>query len=141
MLQNLIILTLLVWLLHSTFSIAKNLRAAAKIGLPVAISPIDPINPVWILCQKYLIPLLKVLPFRLGQWTRYNHRGWLFYDKFRMHADLGDAWLHVTPGSLTLYVGNATACQEAFARKDDFTRPTHLYRGRRPELKHSYRFW
>ena len=128
-LQRLIIILFLTFAFHTLLSFARHLRAARKTGLSIAISPIDPLNPIWVLFQRFLLPIVRILPFGIGAWTRYNRRGWLFYDKFRMHADLGDAWLHVTPGTLTLYLGNASACQEVYARKDDFTRPTHILRG------------
>lgn len=45
-----------------------------------------------------------------------------------MHVELGDAWLHVTPLTRTLYLSDAVTCQEVYKRKEDFPKPTHLFR-------------
>ena len=105
-----------------------NLSYARKSKLPIVISPIDAVNPVWILSQDFLLPLINRLPSLLRAWTRYNHRGWLFKDKYRMHAELGEAWIHVTPGTRTVYLADVTACQEVYSRKSDFTKPVDMFR-------------
>ncbi|KAL8730187.1 MAG: hypothetical protein Q9166_004270 [cf. Caloplaca sp. 2 TL-2023] len=45
-----------------------------------------------------------------------------------MHFELGDAWLHLTPFTTTLYLADAVAAQVVYKRKDDFQKPTHLFR-------------
>ena len=121
-----------VFLLGSTLvfiaACARNTRLAKKSRLPLVFSPVDAVNPVWILTQSLLLPLIRKLPWSLGSWTRYNQRGWLFRDKYRMHAELGDAWMHVTPLNKTVYIADATACQQVYTRKDDFVKPTHMFR-------------
>lgn len=119
---------LLVSVLRIYASISSNSRLSSKSRLPIVYSPIGAVNPVWILIQPYLLPLIKCLPWGLGAWSRYNHRGWLFRDKYKMHLELGDAWLHVTPFTRTLYLADALACQEVYGRKDDFQKPMHLFR-------------
>lgn len=109
-------------------SVSSNVRLARKSKLPIVLSPIDAVNPFWVLAQPLLLPLINSLPWGLGRWTRYNHRGWLFHDKFGMHVELGDAWMHLTPFTRTLYLADTAACQEVYKRKDDFQKPTHLFR-------------
>ncbi|KAI9836332.1 MAG: hypothetical protein M1837_003399 [Sclerophora amabilis] len=78
--------------------------------------------------QRLFLPLLQRLPFGLGSFTRYNVLGWLFNDKYRMHVDFGDAWVHVSPGENALYVANAEAVEEIFLRRKDFPKPSHMYK-------------
>lgn len=107
---------------------ALNVRQAKRSRLPLVFSPVDAINPLWILTQPLLLPLLRRLPWFLGSWTRYNQRGWLFRDKYKMHTELGDAWMHVTPLNKTVYIADAAACQQVYTRKNDFVKPTHMFR-------------
>ena len=107
---------------------AVNIRLAKRSRLPLVFSPVDAVNPLWILIQPLLLPLIRRLPSFLRSWTRYNQRGWLFRDKYKMHGELGGAWMHVTPFNKTVYIADAAACQQVYMRKDDFIKPTHIFR-------------
>lgn len=84
-------------------------------------------NPLWVISQKLFLSLIKNLPFGLGSFSRYNVRGWVYYDKYKMHAELGDAWLNVTPGENMLYIADPDAAIDVFSRRKDFVKPLRLY--------------
>lgn len=113
--------------MYSWISLAINRKRASKMNLRVVMSPVDNINTLWIATQKFLIPLIKRLPFGLGSFLRYNHRGWQYRDQDHMHQDLGDAWVHTTPVQNQLYVANAEVAQEIFSRRRDFVKPIYFY--------------
>jgi hypothetical protein len=67
-------LALLSW---PCIKLAKNYIKARKIGLPVLITPISFFNFLWLLGNHRLAPLLKALPFRLGNFV--DHSGFSWY--------------------------------------------------------------
>lgn len=121
-----LILPLLV-LLQDVIRFVTNRNNALKTGLPFVMSPVDPMHPLWVISQKLFLPLLKRLPFGLGRFTRYNMRGWVYDDKYKMHAELGDAWINVTPGENMLFIADPDAAIDIFSRRKDFVKPLRLY--------------
>lgn len=113
-------------LVSSIISFLTNLRNAKKTGLPIVISPIDHLNPLWVAFQKPLGPLLAKLPFGLGNWIRYNKLSWFFDDKYRMHEEHGKVFLHVTPGMNELHSIDPETNAQIFARRKDFEKPEKI---------------
>lgn len=81
-------------------TIASNYRAARKTGLPIVVSPVSPRNPIWLLTQKYLAPIIYQAPFGTGSWAQFTRRGWLWKDHEKMHQKLGKVWVQVSPRGL-----------------------------------------
>ena len=108
-------------------SFLSNLKIARRTGLPIVISPVFIFNPLWVLFHKNLISLLKSLPWGLGNFTRYNKLGWTYDDKYRIHEELGDAFIVVNPSQNDLYVAEAGAIDAITARRKDFTKPAAMY--------------
>jgi hypothetical protein len=117
----------LVWLLRSIYSLNLNRQSAKRTNLPILLSPFDPIDPLWMLVQKVIIPICPYLPFGLGAFIRYNRLGWCYHDKFKMHSELGDAFMHVNPAKNQLFLANPEAIEDVFLRRKDFQKPVHLY--------------
>lgn len=117
----------IVWLLRSIYSFNFNRRSARRTKLPLLSSPFNPVDPLWLLLQKAIIPLCPYLPFGLGAFTRYNRMGWCYHDKFRLHSELGDAFMHVNPAKNQLFIANPEAIEDVFLRRKDFQKPVHMY--------------
>jgi hypothetical protein len=124
----LLLLTLVAWSLYLASCLARNYYQARKIGIPMVILPVDPVNPLWMSIDTLFIPFFKRIPFGSGTFTRFNWRGWEIKDRFRAHLELGDAFIFVTPGKNLLQVCNAEALADIFQRRDDFVRPTEMLR-------------
>ena len=92
------VVSAMAWVLYSWYCLFINYLAARKIGVPIAIIPINHENPLWIIVDKILNPLFERLPFGSGNFTTYNWRGWEFQDKKKSHLELGDVFAVVTPG-------------------------------------------
>lgn len=116
------------WLVYSTIALANNVRRARKMGVPLIVVPVSPMNILWIVAEPLVFRILDSLPFRLGSFSRYGRRGWHFSDKAASHIELGDAWALVTPRETFLQICNPDAINEVFARRQDFQRPVQLYR-------------
>lgn len=110
----------------SVLSFLTNLRNAQKTGLPIVISPVDHMNPVWVVLQKPLSGLLASLPFGLGSWVRYNTLSWFFDDKCAMHKEHGKVFIHVTPGMNELHSIDPEANAQILSRRKDFEKPEKI---------------
>lgn len=115
----------LLWHLLCLFS---NYRQARSIGLPIVITPINVMNPIWALSQNRLAPILSHLPFGLGNFVDYSTFGWAFKDKFAMHARLGDAFTIVGPAQNHVIVANAKTVEDITSRRKDFQKSEAMYK-------------
>lgn len=120
---------LVTYLLTSTgLSLASNYAAARKTGLPLVISPISKLNPIWLVLQRRLVPLMRRhLPAALTSWTRHNVLSWFFDDKYLLFSELGSrSWLHVTPRELEFHCADPAVNAQVFGRRADFDKPTDV---------------
>jgi len=120
------ILVILIW---SVGSIISNYNVARKVGLPLVISPVAPLNPLWILLYRTIpsVLLLKYLPFGLGRWARCTVMGWTFQDKHAMHDELGPIFTVVTPAGIELSVADPHVTHTIFSHRKEFIKPAVMY--------------
>ena len=121
-----IIFASLSWTLLSLIS---NYNTARKIALPLVISPVSPLNPLWILTYRAFpsILSLKYLPFGLGTWARCTFLGWTFHDKHALHDELGPVFIVVTPSGNELSVADPQATHTILSRRKEFIKPAVMY--------------
>lgn len=121
-----IILASLTW---TFFSIISNYNTARKIALPVIISPVSPLNPLWILTYRTFpfVLLLEHLPFGLGKWARCTYMGWTFHDKHALHDELGPIFVVVTPSGNEVSVADSQATHTILSRRKEFIKPAVMY--------------
>ncbi|KAF1952258.1 cytochrome P450 [Byssothecium circinans] len=122
---------LLPWLLYIVYSwycLFRNYLIPRKVGLPLRIIPINPENPLWMLVDKrFFIPLFEKLPFGSGSFTRFNWRGWEFADKYRVHEEIGDIFIMVTPGRVWVHLCDPEALAEVLRKDKEFPRPLEIF--------------
>lgn len=94
---------LLAVLILPVVKIGRVYYQAQLIGFPVVVSPIDQSSRFWRLLGNRITPLLKYLPFRLGQFIGFAH---FFHDRYSMHKCLGPIYIIVAPGGITLVQSN-----------------------------------
>jgi hypothetical protein len=109
------------------YCICVNYQKALKIGFPIAVSPVDPFNPIWVVARPYLSPFLSRLPFGLGEFTRYSYIAWAWKDGPSMHARYGDAFTIVTPVENQAFVADAKSCEDILTRRKDFVKKPAVY--------------
>ena len=111
------------------FSLISNYNTARKIALPLVISPVSPLNPLWILTYRAFpfILSLKYLPFGLGTWARCTFMGWTFHDKHALHDELGPVFIVVTPSGNELSVADPQATHTILSRRKEFIKPAVMY--------------
>jgi hypothetical protein len=117
-----------VWIVWSGYYLLHYYRLAATVGVPLRVLPISHGNPFWMLLGRKLIQATwSLLPWKNEiNFFRYNWRGWEIRDRYKSHLEMGDVWMHVTPGENTLYICNPDSVVEIFKRKSDFPRPLQL---------------
>lgn len=121
-----VILAFLSW---TFFSVISTYNTARKIALPVIISPVSPLNPLWILTYRTFpfVLLLKHLPFGLGKWARCTYMGWTFHDKHALHDELGPVFIVVTPSGNEVSVADPQATHTILSRRKEFIKPAVMY--------------
>jgi hypothetical protein len=119
-----VLLLILGTALHSGFALLRNYFAARKIGVPVRIILFDHVNPLWLVCDRAVLSLVKRLPFGLGNtsFTRYNYRGWEVPDRYYSHHEMGDAYILVSSGNIWLYIADPDAVTDLWRRAKEFPR-------------------
>lgn len=111
------------------FSVVSNYNIARKLALPLIISPVSPLNPLWILTYKAfpLVLSLKYLPFGFGTWARCTFMGWTFHDKQALHHELGPCFIVVTPSGNEISVADPSATHNILSRRKEFNKPAVMY--------------
>lgn len=118
---------LLATILWPLFNLIRNYLIARKVGLPILITPLGLLNPFWQLGQNFLSPHLKRLPFKLGSFAEYGSLISLFDDRYRRHAQLGAAYMLVSPTENIIVIADASAADEIM-RSKEFIKPEALYK-------------
>ena len=117
------------WILWTLASLSSNYKAARRIGLPVIVSPVSSLNPLWLISIRTfpILPLLKSLPFGLGKWARCAYPGWNFEDKYELHKELGGAFTLVTPTVNEWWIADPDAAYAILSARKDFIKPALIY--------------
>ena len=110
----------------TAYNIYLNYRRALTIGLPIVITPVDPLNPLWIFARPYLVDFLSHLPFGLGEFAGYSYLGWAWKDQYAMQARYGDAFTIVTSRETQVFVADAKAADEILTRRKAFFKNTAI---------------
>ncbi|ROW02560.1 hypothetical protein VPNG_07862 [Cytospora leucostoma] len=110
--------------LYSGLCLLRNYLTARKIGVPVRIILFDHVNPLWLVCDRKVLSLVRRLPLGLGSnsFTRYNYRGWEVPDRYYSHREMGDAYILVSSRNIWLYVADPGAVADIWRRGKDFPR-------------------
>ncbi|KAI0974683.1 cytochrome P450 [Xylaria arbuscula] len=107
--------------------VIQNYLSARKVGLPIRVIPISHTSPFWMLVDRRVLHVIKQIPFFGNSgFTRYNYRAWELADRYYSHAEMGDAFILVTPGRNWLYVADPEALMDIFRRRTDFPRCLEL---------------
>ena len=120
---------ILVWLGWTFVSLLINYNIARRMGYPIVISPVYPLNILWILVRKAFLddPTSSNLPSWLGKWTRCGHMAWMFEDNFSLHQELGKIFVLVTPSVNQVIIADPEAAYSVMQRRKEFIKPIAMY--------------
>ncbi|KAF2647676.1 cytochrome P450 [Lophiostoma macrostomum CBS 122681] len=108
----------------SAVTLRANLSKARAIGLPILIRYITPTNPLWMAFGSHFVRLARRLGIATENFDRFYLFGWDANERYRMHAELGDAFTLVSPGGNWIYVADPETAQDILRRPRDFGRNT-----------------
>jgi hypothetical protein len=120
LLSLLIFSLVLVSISRQCLNLAKNYIAARQTGLPVLVTPISATNPLWLFGNSYVIPILKCLPFGLGNFINHSGVTWVFPDRYRNHDRYGLVFAVATPGEIEVVLADPATASDVLARRKDF---------------------
>lgn len=112
-------LTFVIW---SAISLNANIRKAHRIGLPILVRYITPSNPLWMVFGSDIVRLSRRLGIATKNFDRFYLFGWDANERYRVHAELGDAFTLVAPGGYWIYVAEPKAVWDILKRPRDFGR-------------------
>ena len=118
------------WFLWTSFSLLRNYQAARKMSLPIILSPLNALNPLWMLTLKSfpgLPRIIQALPLGLGKWARCTYMGWTFHDKYALHDELDLVFMLVTPSGNELWVGDPNTAHHVLSKRKEYHKPTAMY--------------
>ena len=125
---GIILLAIITYVGSGIFGLYRGYQQARRFGLPIIISPVQPLNLIWALSSPIVLPLCqKYLPFGLDHYFNYVSIDWPYKDRYRSHERYGDAFVVVNPRWISLWVSDATAIDEVMSRRKEFTKPTMFY--------------
>lgn len=116
--------------LNVSRSLAANIVAAKKSGIPYVVTPWKRFNIFWLLTGHRLYPYLEKLPKSWTQsWLPYIRSEWEYVAKYEPFETRGaDVLLVCTPGGKHLYVANPGAIVDITTRRLDFPKPLEVYK-------------
>ncbi|KAH8667580.1 cytochrome P450 [Tricladium varicosporioides] len=120
-----IVIALISWQCFKTFN---NYLKARNIGLPIIVTPVEPINAFWALATPILSPICNRLPYRLGDFLHHGNFGWHFRSQNYLLDRYGPAFVVVNPGGIHLNLSDGLAIEELLNRRKDFIKPNSFYR-------------
>jgi cytochrome P450 len=117
----------------SIINLLKNYHTARKIGdLPILITPVSLLSPVWALVWAVagglLQPILLKLPFGLGDWVRYSGHTWFYAHGHDLHQKYGPVFIVVTPSEIEIIIADPNTAHEVTNRRKEFIKEGRMYK-------------
>jgi cytochrome P450 len=115
-----------------TWYIAKTVivyNKARKLRLPIVITPVERmLHPIWAMLVMLLAPLIRQLPYNLGEFVDFDKWEWRFREKNKVHNRLGPIFLVVNTSGIKVMLADGAACEEMLYRYKEFIKPEVLYK-------------
>lgn len=107
----------------------ENYLDGKRSGLPVIVSPVYPIWPLWLAVERFIRPKLKLLPVIKDQmWLDVSGGDWVYDERYSIFKRIGcDTFIIVTPYRNLVYTCDAGAINQITTRRADFPKPVEVY--------------
>lgn len=124
---------ILLLLARSFILFQGSLRAAKQTGLPYVCLPLFADGPFFRFLEPFFHFVLSCIPARALE--KLDHtvnlgfylKDWRFKAKYEMHRRLGDVFLIVSPGVISLEVADPQVCAQVVDRRTDFIKNSAIY--------------
>lgn len=121
---------LLMFIIYKLVKLAYYVGQARKTGLPYTIVPLLETE----FLGKLLTPLIRPLfTQRLSRgegwprWIRFSILDWAWEEKRRVHEELGDVFIVVSPEGIICYSADADMSWDVMNRRNEFLKPRDKY--------------
>ena len=131
--SSLVVLALLFFILYKTINRAlglrRNLAKAKASGIAYVIVPVYFLKRWWLASHRLYLPLLAKLPDSWTRWVDFTLPDWPFEYGHQVFKSVGhDTFLTVAPDGITMYTCEPAVISQITTRRNDFPKPTHIYR-------------
>jgi hypothetical protein len=106
----------------STLSLKANIAKAKAVGFPILVRWVTPTNPLWMFWGSSLVRICRRYGIATDSFDRFYLFGWEGNERYRVHAELGDVFMLVTPGGNWLYIADPDAAWDCLKRPKEFGR-------------------
>jgi hypothetical protein len=111
--------SLLAW---SYLSLKRNKAIAAQVGFPTLVKWVAPANPFWMIIGSTIVKTCRKLNIGTSNFQRMYFFGWEGNERSKIHEELGNIFMIVSPGGNWLCVGDAKVIDDVIRRPRDFRR-------------------
>ena len=108
----------------------RNYRLAQQMDVPIVLAPWSIFFVPWIVLWQTVpavLPLLRRLPFGLGEWAHYSTFGWQYRDNCAVHQKLGPIFALCAPDMLEVFVADPDTVHNMLLRRKAFVKPKGAY--------------
>ncbi|KAH7068503.1 cytochrome P450 [Paraphoma chrysanthemicola] len=117
----LVVLLVFCCILHPVFTLVRNYMKARGTGLRIIVSPITPYTLQWQLSASFFRPVFEHFRwFRAIDWTCAWH------DDDKLHADLGQCFILVSPGLNVLCTSDPKTIEHVLKKWREFEKPDNV---------------
>lgn len=114
---------------NQLYSLRKNVAAARKSGIHYIVVPVYFLERWWLIGHRLMFPVLKKLPPSWTAWVDFTLPEFTFDYRHEVFNRVGhDTFLVVSPGGTCMYTCEPAVISQITTRRNDFPKPTHIYR-------------
>ena len=130
---GLILLAIIIFVLYkltsTIISLRRNLVKAKASGIHYVIVPVYFLRRSWLALHRLYLPYLAKLPDSWTKWVDFVLPDWPFEYRHQLFKQVGhDTFLTVAPTGITLWTCEPAVISQITTRRNDFPKPTHIYR-------------
>lgn len=124
------LLTYLVYFISNYYlSLRRNVAKAKRSGIHYVHVPVYFLNRFWLVFHRLLLPVFAKLPRKWTAWVGLCIPDFPFLNSVETFESIGhDTFLTVSPGGITLYTIDPSVISQITTRRNDFPKPTKIYR-------------
>jgi cytochrome P450 len=115
---HIIVLLVLAAILNWSYKLYRNYLIASKTGLRLIISPLTPFELPW-----HMVPAIFGDSVKRQRWFRALDQTCAWQDKDKLHEELGQCFMHVSPGMNMMCTSDPVAIDHVFKKMRDFVKP------------------
>lgn len=116
-------------IVSTIIALRRNIEKARASGIPYVVVPVYFMSTFWLAGHRLALPLLSRLPLSWTKWVVYCIPDFPWTSRYAIFEEVGhDTFLSVAPGGNMLFTCDPTVVSQITTRRNDFPKPTYIYR-------------